>query len=923
MAALISPVILHSPTPRTISPLRSTSPTRYAPTLQMPLGMAATATVSLAMAAQGRAVSPGRGQTSSTTVTRLQRSPSPVSHRPGPVLQRSPSPTGAPFPMSFVHSRSGSGPILPVQFSQNNVTSGRSSPQTRYYLGSPRGRYTHLEAQGGLAAAAAMATAAGKAAVQQRSSSPASRHAAAGSVQSPLKGTARINAPSLYSVVNPASTFTWPTSPQPGLRFSTGGSNNIVSPVPTVLSRIESPGPPILSVTPGMEKARQTTPRTKAVGVEPIVSGKSVNDSLAQHMRALQQTKSMVAAQQAACEHHLACRQEILRRETLEALARPQALADALKMWPTPDPNDLSGSLKNCRTRVAGREVCGTQFALVPTPSYSLSSAPPSPPRLSIGSSGFAPAPAPAIPQTDPVEEKELQSDSTKYVSRRTPATSDLDRSADRSAAAANVPTEPACVVDLSSEPLADVVQPAQANQVTCLKVSTKLQSDLEPESSVRQSQSHVVDAGSGATTELMTAAALEEAEDDVVNFPTMCAKENAARPANRGDDQGETSRQSVVNIKESPSLSSRSSTTAAQKRASTLKEVNIAPVTSVNISPRTSTTQAARHSTTSSNSGVRPGSPRKQSSPLRRASRAGLSEETQAEYEKCGQVTSTCVQALAPSALREIRSFNKPPQTVNSVLEATGLLLNVSDIHLAASRRRLFADGFTDILVALDLESITSTQYRRVRKILATLDDDALRTACTAAVPLASWCRAVVSCLAKTRNWSNGGVEEPRHSSVQAPVQQPQQQKQSKTPDSSKKPVHLLVTPDLSNLSDVELSQVCELEVVKPGIGCIAFHGITDCRGMDIQSLVHLDVGEVLVYPDQSKKPKPGHGLNKCATVTMLQCWPPNGRGNLEDAASRDRYRGKIKQMTEQKRARFIDYDCCTGIWKFQVEHF
>lgn len=131
-----------------------------------------------------------------------------------------------------------------------------------------------------------------------------------------------------------------------------------------------------------------------------------------------------------------------------------------------------------------------------------------------------------------------------------------------------------------------------------------------------------------------------------------------------------------------------------------------------------------------------------------------------------------------------------------------------------------------------------------------------------------------------------------------------------------------LVVSPDLASLSQKELQEVNELMVCKPGVGSITFHGVTDCIGLDIQSLVHLDVGEVLVYPYGSK-PTPGQGLNKQSTVTMYQCWPPNGRGHLVDESAQDRYRGKIKQMTEDKKATFIDYDCGTGIWKFRVEHF
>lgn len=132
-----------------------------------------------------------------------------------------------------------------------------------------------------------------------------------------------------------------------------------------------------------------------------------------------------------------------------------------------------------------------------------------------------------------------------------------------------------------------------------------------------------------------------------------------------------------------------------------------------------------------------------------------------------------------------------------------------------------------------------------------------------------------------------------------------------------------LVVSPNVMNLSDNEKQQVSDLTVSRPEVGCITFHGTTDCTELDIPSLVHLDVGEVLVYPVPGTKPAVGQGLNKRATVTMYQCWPPNGRGYLDDTKAQERYRCKIRQMTEEKRAKFIDYDCNTGVWKFEVEHF
>jgi hypothetical protein len=295
-------------------------------------------------------------------------------------------------------------------------------------------------------------------------------------------------------------------------------------------------------------------------------------------------------------------------------------------------------------------------------------------------------------------------------------------------------------------------------------------------------------------------------------------------------------------------------------------------------------------------------------------------------------------VHELTLKALRELRSFQRPPGVVKNILEATAVLLGAGDTQSWATVRRALQGNLLERIRDINLEEVTPAQFRRLRRLLALpdFDEEMVRGVCPTALPLARWCCAVGSFLEncsstqftdleKLQLLSGApppGEEQPLEllpQGLAAPEDIDRLEPEPQVSNGSS----LIIEPDLQKLSSEELRKVSDLAVCKTDVGSILFHGITDCTGLDIPSLVHLDVGEVLVYPVQGTKPPEGQGLNKRATVTMYQCWPPNGRGHLEDPRAQDKYRGKIQQMTEEKRATFIDYDCSTGVWKFQVEHF
>merc|ERR1712232_194329 len=109
-----------------------------------------------------------------------------------------------------------------------------------------------------------------------------------------------------------------------------------------------------------------------------------------------------------------------------------------------------------------------------------------------------------------------------------------------------------------------------------------------------------------------------------------------------------------------------------------------------------------------------------------------------------------------------------------------------------------------------------------------------------------------------------------------------------------------------------------------RKGVGCVVFHGETDCRGLleQLGQLLVIEQGEVVVYPDARHKPPVGQGLNKPASVVLYGCMPKSQQ-RLSDPRARERYRERVAKMTEEKGAVFEDYNCEDGTWKFHVTHF
>jgi len=271
---------------------------------------------------------------------------------------------------------------------------------------------------------------------------------------------------------------------------------------------------------------------------------------------------------------------------------------------------------------------------------------------------------------------------------------------------------------------------------------------------------------------------------------------------------------------------------------------------------------------------------------------------------------------------LQDFKNVTKPAPVVKDVLETAALLIGQHETRWDRLKRLVISPAFVDKIQKLNFQqSVSREQFRKLREKLQNteFDEELIKTVSVPVVPLAIWCRAIGVHLSKTK--FRGGAEIRPVAAAGAVTPAPHrapEQRPAITPGAN-----MIFEPDIEHMSAEEITKVFELTISRPSVGKITFHGNTDCTGLDFERIVRLEIGEVLVYPDASLKPQVGMGLNKPATVTMFQCWPPNGSNLLQDSRSQERYKKKIKQMTEDKHAKFIDYDCNTGVWKFSVDHF
>jgi len=96
---------------------------------------------------------------------------------------------------------------------------------------------------------------------------------------------------------------------------------------------------------------------------------------------------------------------------------------------------------------------------------------------------------------------------------------------------------------------------------------------------------------------------------------------------------------------------------------------------------------------------------------------------------------------------------------------------------------------------------------------------------------------------------------------------------------------------------------------------------------GIMFAIVVHFRHKEVIIYPDDEKKPPVGQGLNRRAQVTLDKVWP-HDKSLHEPITDPQRlaamnYEEKLRRVSAKHDTRFLEYRLETGSWVFKVDHF
>jgi nuclear pore complex protein Nup98-Nup96 len=128
-----------------------------------------------------------------------------------------------------------------------------------------------------------------------------------------------------------------------------------------------------------------------------------------------------------------------------------------------------------------------------------------------------------------------------------------------------------------------------------------------------------------------------------------------------------------------------------------------------------------------------------------------------------------------------------------------------------------------------------------------------------------------------------------------------------------------------LAGMSDADLAAVSNFCVSRSGYGRIEWEGDVDVRNADLDEIIEIEQGNIMVYHkrEASTKPALGTKLNRPAILKFYGLFPKKSAEGATEEERIEAFRKKLQRSAEKSGAKFLAYDEILGEWSIRVNHF
>lgn len=132
----------------------------------------------------------------------------------------------------------------------------------------------------------------------------------------------------------------------------------------------------------------------------------------------------------------------------------------------------------------------------------------------------------------------------------------------------------------------------------------------------------------------------------------------------------------------------------------------------------------------------------------------------------------------------------------------------------------------------------------------------------------------------------------------------------------------------EIQNMTKEQLRHVSNYSVGREGCGYVEFNAPVDLTLTPLNeifgTIVQVELRSLTVYPDQTKKPVLGKGLNVPSTIHLANSWPrQRDRKTPLHEKSGPRFNKHVDRLRKVGGTEFVRYEKDTGFWVFKVPHF